>query len=252
MTEASADADRDALTDPKYYEVVEATWPPASKRRLGPVTLREGQEAGSRVSAASVEGPATEAEITEAEQAMRAMGQSCLFMIRDGQAELDAQLADRGYAIKDPVNLWTCPISLLTQVEIPRVTTFALWSPLEIQREIWISGGIGMERQAVMERVSGPKAALLGRYDDKPAGAGFVAVHDDVAMVHALEILPHQRRRGMGVWMMRQAGFWAAEAGAQEMAVLCTKANTGANKLYASLGMTCCGQYHYRHLPTGE
>ena len=101
MTEASADADRDALTDPKYYEVVEATWPPASKRRLGPVTLREGQGAGSRVSAASVEGPATEAEIKEAEQAMRAMGQSCLFMIRDGQAELDArQRAMLDFAVK--------------------------------------------------------------------------------------------------------------------------------------------------------
>ena len=172
-------------------------------------------------------------------------------MIRDGQDDLDAQLGARGYLLKDPVNLWVCPIEKLMDVEIPRVTTFALWSPLEIQREIWIAGGIGMARQAIMERASGPKAALLGRYDDKPAGAGFVAVHDGVAMVHALEILPHQRRRGMGVWMMRQAAFWAAENGATEMAVLCTKENAGANGLYASLGMTNGGQYHYRQLPSG-
>lgn len=240
-----------SLTDPKYYAVVEATWPTAAKRQLGPITLREGQGGGSRVSAASVEGSATEAEIEAAEQAMRAMGQDCLFMIRDGQDDLDAQLGARGYRVKDPVNLWVCPIEKLMDVEIPRVTTFALWSPLEIQREIWIAGGIGMARQAIMERVSGPKAALLGRYDDKPAGAGFVAVHDGVAMVHALEILPHQRRRGMGVWMMRQAAFWAAEDGATEMAVLCTKENAGANGLYASLGMTNGGQYHYRQLPSG-
>lgn len=239
------------LTDPKYYAVVEATWPTAAKRQLGPITLREGQGGGSRVSAASVEGSATEAEIEAAEQAMRAMGQDCLFMIRDGQDDLDAQLGARGYLVKDPVNLWVCPIEKLMDVEIPRVTTFALWSPLEIQREIWIAGGIGMARQAIMERASGPKAALLGRYDDKPAGAGFVAVHDGVAMVHALEILPHQRRRGMGVWMMRQAAFWAAENGATEMAVLCTKENAGANGLYASLGMTNGGQYHYRQLPSG-
>lgn len=240
-----------SLTDPKYYAVVEATWPTAAKRQLGPITLREGQGGGSRVSAASVEGSATEAEIETAEQAMRAMGQDCLFMIRDGQDDLDAQLGARGYLLKDPVNLWVCPIEKLMDVEIPRVTTFALWSPLEIQREIWIAGGIGMARQAIMERASGPKAALLGRYDDKPAGAGFVAVHDGVAMVHALEILPHQRRRGMGVWMMRQAAFWAAENGATEMAVLCTKENAGANGLYASLGMTNGGQYHYRQLPSG-
>lgn len=240
------------VTDPKYYDVVEATWPAAAKRSLGPVTLREGQGGGSRVSAASVEGAASTAEIAAAEQAMGAMGQPSLFMIRDGQDDLDAQLAARGYEIKDPVNLWTCPVAALMDVEIPRVTTFALWSPLEIQREIWAAGGIGTERQAVMERVSGPKAALLGRYDDKPAGAGFVAVHQGVAMVHAMEILPHQRRKGMGVWMMRQAGFWASENGADEVAVLCTKRNEGANGLYASLGMTCCGQYHYRILPTGE
>lgn len=240
-----------SLTDPKYYAVVEATWPTAAKRQLGPITLREGQGGGSRVSAASVEGSATEAEIETAEQAMRAMGQDCLFMIRDGQDDLDAQLGARGYLVKDPVNLWVCPIEKLMDVEIPRVTTFALWSPLEIQREIWIAGGIGMARQAIMERASCPKAALLGRYDDKPAGAGFVAVHDGVAMVHALEILPHQRRRGMGVWMMRQAAFWAAENGATEMAVLCTKENAGANGLYASLGMTNGGQYHYRQLPSG-
>lgn len=240
------------LTDPKYYDVVEATWPATAKRSLGPVTLREGDGGGSRVSAASVQGSVTESEIAAAEEAMLAMGQDCLFMIHDGQDALDAQLAARGYEIKDPVNLWTCPIATLTDVEIPRVTTFALWSPLEIQREIWISGGIGPARQAIMERVSGPKAALLGRYNDKPAGAGFVAVHDGVAMVHALEILPHQRRHGMGAWMMRQAAFWAAENGASEMSVLCTKRNEGANGLYASLGMTCSGQYHYRILPTGE
>lgn len=239
------------LTDPKYYAVVEATWPTAVTRSLGPVTLREGQGGGSRVSAASVEGAASEAEIDAAEQAMQAMGQDCLFMIHDGQDVLDAQLAARGYAVKDPVNLWLCPIEKLTDIEIPRVTTFALWSPLEIQREIWIAGGIGPERQAIMDRVTGPKVALLGRYDDKPAGAGFVAVHDGVAMVHALEILPHQRRHGMGAWMMRQAAIWAAENDAHEMAVLCTKENAGANGLYASLGMTNSGQYHYRHLSSG-
>lgn len=240
------------MTDPKYYDVVEATWPAAAKRSLGAITLREGQSGGSRVSAASATAPVNDDDIQAAEDAMRQMGQDCLFMIRDGESELDEQLAARGYLVKDPVNLWTCPVASLMDVDIPRVTTFALWSPLEIQREIWISGDIGPERQAIMERVSGPKAALLGRYDDKPAGAGFVAVHNGVAMVHALEILPHQRRHGMGAWMMRQAAFWGAENAATEVAVLCTKRNEGANGLYASLGMKQTGQYHYRILPTGE
>ena len=183
---------------------------------------------------------------------MRAMGQTPLFMIRDGQVELDAQLAARGYQVKDPVNLWTCPAARLTDVKIPRVTTFAMWEPLAICREIWAAGGIGTERQAIMDRAKGPKTAILGRHDDKPAGAAFCAIHEGVAMVHAVEILPFQRRKGMGAWIMRQAAFWAAENGAETLAVLCTRENDGANGLYASLGMALAGGYHYRILPQGK
>ncbi|MEX0301123.1 MAG: GNAT family N-acetyltransferase [Leisingera sp.] len=239
-------------TDPRYYAVTEATWPSASSREIGPVTIREGQGGGSRVSAATVNGSVSDSEIAVAEDAMRAMGQNCLFMIRDGEAELDAQLEARGYAVKDPVNLWTCPAERLTDIPVPRVTAFCIWEPLAIQREIWAQGGIGPERIAVMRRVQGAKTGLLGRHKDKPAGAGFVAVHEGVAMVHGLEILPHQRRAGMGAWMMRQAAFWAVENGATELAVLCTKRNEGANGLYASLGMDCVGEYHYRILQEGD
>lgn len=242
----------DVQTDPKYYAVTEGTWPCYRSFSLGPVTLREGQGGGSRVSAATVEGgTATEAEIATAETAMREMGQDPLFMIRDGEDSLDAQLAARGYVVKDPVVLWTCPVDHLCDIDIPPVTVFCVWEPLAIQHEIWAQGGIGPERFAVMQRANGPKTALLGRWDDSPAGTGFLAIHDGVAMVHALEILPHQRRKGMAAWLMRRAARWAAEQGAQELAVLCTRANEGANGLYASLGMTVAGRYHYRHNPEG-
>ncbi|MFW8594169.1 GNAT family N-acetyltransferase [Cribrihabitans neustonicus] len=236
----------------RYYAVSEATWPAASTRRLGPVTLREGQGGGSRVSAATVEGgSASEEEIAAAEAAMRAMGQDCLFMIREGEAALDAQLAARGYEVKDPVALWTCPVAQLTDVPVPRVTAFCVWEPLAIQHEIWAAGGIGPERFAVMQRAPQPKTALLGRHNDKPAGAGFVAIHDGIAMVHALEVVPQQRRSGMGKWLMRQAAFWAEQQGAKELAVLCTRANGAANRLYTALGLREAGQYHYRILKGG-
>lgn len=239
-------------TDPRLYDVTEATWPSAKRFDLGPITLRQGQGGGSRVSSATINGPATDSTIAAAEVAMRDMGQIPLFMVRDGEDALDAQLEERGYIVKDPVNFWSCSVSLLTNVEIPRVTTFCIWEPLAIQREIWASGGIGLDRLAVMERVEGPKTTILSRKDDKPAGTGFCAIHDGVAMVHALEVLPHQRRKGMAVWMMRQAAIWAQENGAETMALMCTKRNEGANGLYASLGLTSVGQYHYRILPNGD
>jgi GNAT superfamily N-acetyltransferase len=239
-------------TDPLFYAVSEATWPPASKSALGSVTLRQGLGGGSRVSAATVNGPVNENDLTAAERAMREMGQAPLFMIRDGEDALDAQLELRGYEVMDPVNIWACPAARLADIAIPRVTTFCIWQPLAIQREIWAMGGIGPERVAVMERVSGAKTALLSRHSDKPAGTGFCAIHDGVAMVHALEILPHQRRKGMGLWMMRQAARWALDNGAERLSVICTKRNAGANGLYASLGMALVGQYHYRNLRNGD
>ena len=184
-----------------------------------------------------------------AETAMQILGQDPLFMLRDGEGLLDTALSARGYRVIDPVNLWLCPVDHLTDIPVPRVTAFAIWEPLAIMRDIWMSGGIGPKRVAVMERVSGAKTGILGRVADKPAGAAFCAVHDGVAMVHAVEISQQFRRKGLGAWMMRQAAFWAKDNGAEWMSVLCTQANEGANGLYASLGMQVVGQYHYRLLP---
>lgn len=226
--------------------LIDGTWPAARFLSAGPFTLREGQGGGSRVSAATAEGPVTEADIDAAEAGMRALGQVPIFMLREGENDLDARLAARGYEMFDPVNAWACPVAQLTGIPLPPVTIFPIWPPLAIMREIWAAGGIGPARLAVMDRARGPKTALLARFNEKPGGVAFVAIHEGTAMLHALEILPHQRRQGLGKWMMRGAAFWAADHGAHTLSVVCTRANAGANALYSSLGMKIVGQYHYR------
>lgn len=235
-------------TAARLSAVIDGTWPPARVLHQAPWTLRDGQGGGSRVSAATAEGPVDDAAIDAAEVAMRGLGQAPLFMIRPDEEALDALLAARGYDIVDPVNAYACPVAQLTDTPMPRVTVLPVWEPLAIMREIWAGGGIGPARLAVMARAKGPKTGLLARYNDKPGGVCFVAVHDGIAMVHALEILPHQRRQGLGRWMMRGAAFWAAAQGAETLSVVCTRANAGANRLYSSLGMRLVGQYHYRAL----
>jgi GNAT superfamily N-acetyltransferase len=234
---------------PSFYDVIDETWPAARFEQCGPWTLRQGQGGGSRVSAATANGQVDADDIDTAVSAMRAMGQKPLFMIREGDAAIDQMLAERGYEIVDPVVIYACPVAQLTDQEIPRVMVFALWEPLAIMREIWASGGVGSARLAIMDRAKNPKTGLLARYRDKPAGVAYVAVHKHVAMVHAVEILPHQRRAGVGKWMMRGAAFWAAQQGATLLTVMCTRQNTAANALYTSLGMQVVGHYHYRHLP---
>ncbi|WP_111735420.1 GNAT family N-acetyltransferase [Roseovarius amoyensis] len=228
------------------YDAIDATWAPASMTRVGPWTIREGRDGGSRVSAATAAGPVTEADLPQAEAAMRGLGQTPLFMIRQGDAALDAMLAEQGYDLVDPVNLRLGPLRPLMEEPIPLARVFAGWEPLAIQREIWAAGGIGPERLAVMERVEVPKKSMLGRDGNAPAATAFVALHKGVAMMHAVEVAVNCRRRGMAALMCRQAAFWAAERGGTHLAALCTQANEGSNALCSSLGLEVVGQYHYR------
>lgn len=234
------------VTAAALYTACEATWPPTRVWEQDGWTLRDGAGGGKRVSAATQAVPG--ADIAAAEEAMRAMGQTPLFMLRAGEEDLDAALAARGYVVVDPVVMYACPIAQMTDIPIPRVTAFTIWEPLAIMAEIWAQGGIGPGRLEVMARAQ-VKTGLLARWNEQPAGAGFVGVADGIAMAHAIEVLPHQRKQGVAGWMMRKAAFWAAEQGAQTMSVLCTMANDGANALYRSLGMSPVGHYHYRQKP---
>ncbi|KKL19784.1 hypothetical protein LCGC14_2461980, partial [marine sediment metagenome] len=216
---------------------------------IGPWTIRDGAGGGERVSAATATGAVTEGDIPLAEAEMTARGQSPLFQLRAEDSALDGLLAARGYEIVDPTVLLSCPTATLTQERPPRASGFLVWEPLQIMREIWAEGGIGPERLAVMERAAHPKVGILGRAQDKPAAAAFVAVHDGVAMLHALEVQPELRRLGVARDLVTHAAIWAQGQGAQIFALAVTQANAAALGLYASRGMTPSGTYHYRIKP---
>lgn len=234
----------------QIYEVVEATWPSAGSRACGPFTIREGQGGGKRVSAATVSGGFAEVDLSAAEGAMRHLGQEPLFQIRQGDEALDGMLQARGYKVIDSVTMYAAPAADLATERPPRTAAIPAWEPLSIMEEIWQTGGIDAARIAVMHRAQGAKTGFISRWQDKPAGTSFLAIHDGIGMVHALEILPFQRRLGVGRWLMRRAAFWVLENGGHTLSVICTSRNEGANRLYTSLGMSVVGKYHYRQLRT--
>lgn len=235
------------MTKPEFlYQVGDATWPAAKFTSTGIWTIRKGAGGGQRVSSATSNHPVTPKDITRAEEAMKVLEQPLLFMIREGDETLDALLAERGYAIKDPVNLYTCPIETLAKIELHRLAAFPIWPPLAMIGEIWTDSGIGAGRQAVMARANGPKTAILARQNDRVAGVAYVAIHKKTAMLHALEVVPAQRRQGVAVNIMGCAAKWAQDNGATTFSIICVRENTGANNLYTSLGMKNVGQYHYR------
>ncbi len=229
-----------------WLNTVDRTWCAATAWRDGPWTIRDGQGGGKRVSAATAEEPGAEAEIARAEAAMTALGQDTLFQLSPDQEALDLALADRGYAVVDPVTIYAMPVAPMAAEPIRRVSAFQLWPPLAIMVDLWRAQGIGPARIAVMDRVALPKTAILAREKDKPAGVAFVARDGARAMIHTIEVIPEMRRLGVGTNILRMACHWAAKDGADWLGLAVTDANTGANALYASLGMVAVEHYHYR------
>lgn len=228
------------MTSGTLAAALEATWPPASSRRLGPFRLRDGAGGGNRVSAATAEGPWQAADLDAAEAAMA----DPLFMIRPEDAALDAALSARGYRVIDPVVTYAAPTAAFAPPD--HFTTFPHWPPLQIARDLWRQGHIGPARIAVMDRVAGPKTAILSRAADRPTGIAFVAVHAGLAMLHALEVSPDRRRQASAQNILRAAARWAAGQGADSVALGVTTANVPARALYAKLGMKVVSHYHYR------
>ncbi|MFN4170239.1 MAG: GNAT family N-acetyltransferase [Pseudorhodobacter sp.] len=234
------------MTPQALYDLLEATWPPAFRHRVGPWAIREGQGGGQRVSAATAEAGWVPDDLALAEHAMEALGQPALFMVRAGDDALDAALAARGYAVKDPVVAYLGQTAGLADPAPAPMAAFVHWPPLGIARDIWAEAGIGPARVAVMERVRAARCAILGRQNDRASGVAFVALHEGVAMLHALEVVPAQRRQGSANQIVRAAAAWALDHGADRVALVVTEANIPARRLYASLGMELVGQYHYR------
>ncbi len=235
------------LSPEEIFAAVDGTWPAHASHRLGPWLLREGRGAGKRVSAATALAPVSDADIAAAEAAQRALGQVPLFQIRPGDEGLDARLAARGYGIVDPVQIMAAPVADFPAPKAMRA--FAHWPPLAMAGDVWLETGIGPERQAVMQRAAGPSCAVLGRSPEnsnRVAGAAFVAITGRAAMIHAVEVLPEQRRQGSAYQMLCEAARWSHSQGAEWLSLVVVRSNAGAIALYASLNMAVVGQYHYR------
>lgn len=232
------------MNRPKLFQAFEATWPPLARERLGPFTYRDGAGGGSRVSAATLDGALTDTALDEVEARFAKDQRNALFQIRSGEEAFDTVLGARGYRMFDPVACLIAPLDRFAPAQAE--DGYVAWPPTAIQREIWAEGGIGPSRIEIMLRTREPKCTLLGRLGDTPAGTGFVAIHDRIAVIHALEIALPARRQGLASAMMSIAADWARAHGADSLALQVTQANTAALALYSGLGMEEVGQYHYR------
>lgn len=231
--------------DPALAQAFEATWPAADHVEMGGIRLGRAPGAGGRVNSARVTGDWCDADIDASIRQFKDWGLPPVFRALDEDEALQKALNSRGFHRSNPTAIMACPVARLTDRDLPPVTTFTIWPPMAIQRDIWAAGNIKAARQQVMLRVAAPRTSILGRIKDRAAGAGFVAIDGDVAMIHAIEVLPDWRRQGLAGWMMRQAAIWADAQGATRVGLAVSRANSGARALYDSLGFDEVAGYAY-------
>jgi GNAT superfamily N-acetyltransferase len=224
-------------------EQMEATWPPLRKWRQGDWWLREGAGGGQRVSAASPAGPRAVAELDQVIAAMDAP----LFLLDAGERAVDQALAARGFVVHDPVvNLAADPLGMAG------AAVLSAWPAPKPVQMLWALGKIGPGRLAVMGRVQQTKAALWIEDQGEPIAVGFCGTTGDFAGVHSVFVASDRRGQGLGMALMQGIARWAADQGAQQMALAVTTANVPARQLYARLGMDEIGASHYRKPPDDQ
>lgn len=227
-------------------QAFETTWPAAEYRDTGGFRIGRGLGGGDRISSARALKGWSVPGISKVAEVHRDWDQHVLFRVDDSDARLTAALADAGYRRRsDSILVMEAPTAALSDRDLPPVTAFPSWPPLAIQREIWAAGQITPVELAAMERVTLPRITILGRIENRPAGTLYMGTDGEVAMIHALEILPTMRRQGMGSWLIRAAAIQAGRAGASRLALAVVNNNHPAIALYRKLGFTDTIRYDY-------
>jgi len=235
----------------RLLAATDATWPAAETVSRGGWLIRRGAGGGKRISSASASPRGAVPDLAPVAAQMAAWDQPVMLRLGDDEAALAEAAGAAGLVPFDPVDFFAAPVAALADGadETARIIRVSTDVHLAAAAEIFESCGIGQARRAVMARPSPPKTVLLARIGDAPVAAAFVAADREVAMIHAISVLPDVRRQGAGRMLMHGAANWAAEAGADTLALAVSKANAPAIALYRALGMEVAARYHYRVPP---
>lgn len=236
----------------RMLEALDRTWSALERRPLGPWTLRRGGGGGNRASSVQPRGALPDdldACLAAVVAQAAAWDQPALFQLGPEDGALDAALAARGWPLTDSNHILAAPAGALAALGTAGLMAVRVSAPLAALDELWLQGGNGPARRAVMAAVACPKVALLLRAEDRPAAACFVAADGAVAVLSALYVAPERRRAGVGRAAVAAAADWAVEQGCDTLALAVGGANAAALALYAGLGFTRVCGYGYRRAP---
>jgi ribosomal protein S18 acetylase RimI-like enzyme len=166
-------------------------------------------------------------------------------------ADLDAELAARGYAVETPVVVETLELGSLRPLETPgvppadvltRVTDEWLVVPVERGRY----AGARDVFVGLLERLGERAGYALVRSAGEPVAVGLGVTDGPWLGIFAMSTLPEARRRGAAKAVLRALIAWGAGRGAERAYLQVERDNGAARALYASAGFVPAYDYHYR------
>lgn len=190
-----------------------------------------------------------DAAIAAAEAFYRSRGRPAIFSLdAAAPAGLDAELAARGYAVVDPTlamtrpldGTWDPPAYPVTLSVAPSDGWMACW---------WAVDGRGGDAELGTARaiLTGAPSTYASIGDGLPDAVGRVTVSDGWAGIYCMAVRADRRGQGLGRSVLTALLDAGRAAGASTAYLVVVEQNAVARSLYAGLGFTVAGGYHYRH-----
>ncbi|ROS27723.1 GNAT family N-acetyltransferase [Cellulomonas sp. PhB150] len=233
-----------------------ATWPPA-RVEVTPGGWRVGLSGGvTRRANSAVPGSDTSAAaIDEIEAIYAGAGLPSIVRVRASDERVEAQLADRGYAIASDTDVLVRDLGPGTpEPSRPHLQVRSATTP----DDAWLTAWLGVKKAgadralARQVLVGAPADYLTAIVDGRVAGVIRVAFAEDWAGLSSLAVEPSLRRAGLGRELTLRALAAARNRGARRVFLQVEAHNAGAARLYAGLGFQPADAYRYRELAAAE
>jgi GNAT superfamily N-acetyltransferase len=231
-------------------------WPAGETREVDGWLWRYsggGSQRANSVSALHYRGRDVEHTIDEIEQLYAERGAPVRFQVGFPVSEpldLDARLAARGYVIHDPV---TTLVKTVQEVALPANVALD-----DAPSQGWMAvylGNISADRRpfaaAILARVPAPRVFAEARRHGETIATALGVLHQGAVIAECVGTAASARRQGAASAVMQAIEAWAGAQGARTIGLQAVSTNMPAQALYAALGYTAAGTYHYRLLGKG-
>lgn len=175
-------------------------------------------------------------------------------------ANLDDQLAQRGYRCYSPTFVQTA--SLATILERTPALRLAPHFAVEVSEdfdEAWFALYVQSEqmdtrtlavREAILRRIASPVAFAQLDVDGVPAAVGLGVARGRWMGIFCMSTRAEFRRQGAALALLRTLAIWGGMVDATDAYLQVQAHNAGAQSVYARAGFSTAYPYHYRILGT--